>query len=297
MRSMTGYGRARIERGGVQVSAEVRSVNQRFLEIKLNLPRGWGEAEAELRKQVGAVVSRGRVEVAIRGLSSPRAGAGLLVNERLARTYVKELRALQKLLHLDGELGIGVLLQRPEIFQLAETEPDIAAEVAIGGKALARALKALDQERAREGGALAKDMAARLGRIGAAVKQISHLAEQSREAITLQFQKRVRDLVNTLGMEEMRLLDEKRLYEEAASAAQRADISEELTRLSAHLEALRALFKRAEPIGKEIEFWLQEVGREVNTIGSKSQNVALSRLAVAIKGELEKMREQVQNLE
>jgi len=297
MRSMTGYGQVRIERGGVRVSAEVRSVNQRFLEIKLNLPRGWGETEAELRKQVGAVVNRGRVEVAIRALSNPRAGGGLLVNERLARNYVKELRGLQKLLHLDGELGVEVLLQRPEIFQLSEAEPDIAAEVSLGRKALAQALKALDRERAREGNALAKDMTARLGRIAAAVRQIGHLAEQSRLAITTLFQKRVRDLVSNLGMEEMRLLDEKRLYEEAASAAQRADISEELTRLSAHVEALSALFKRSEPIGKEIEFWLQEVGREVNTIGSKSQNVALSRLAVGIKGELEKMREQVQNLE
>jgi uncharacterized protein (TIGR00255 family) len=296
VRSMTGYGRAQVERGGVQVSAEVRSLNQRFLEVKLNLPRGWGEGEAALRKQIGAVVSRGRVEVVIR-VNSGKVHGSLTVNEPLARSYVKELRALQSSLRLSGTLSVEALLQRPEIFQIAETEPDIQAELKLAQRALTQALKAFDQERQREGRALGRDLLGRLGRIQTAVRQIARLSEESRQAITALFQQRMRELVANLGMEEMRLLDEKRLYEEAAGAAQRADITEELTRLSSHLEALEKLLQRPEPIGKEAEFWLQEVGREVNTIGSKSQNAALSKVAVAIKGELEKMREQVQNIE
>lgn len=296
MRSMTGYGRARIERDGMQVTAEVRSLNQRFLEIKLNLPRGWGEGEAALRKMVGAVVSRGRVEVSIRTIA-PRQHGTLVINEQLARNYVRELRALKERLRLGGELGVDALLQRSEIFQMTEGEPDIRAELKLGERALGQALKALEQERTREGRELKRDMAARLSRVQGAVRRLGALSEESRQAITALFQKRVRELVTNLGMEEMRLLDEKRLYEEAAGAAQRADITEELTRLRSHLAALGELFSKSEPVGKEVEFWLQEVGREVNTIGSKSQNAVLSQVTVGIKGELEKMREQVQNIE
>lgn len=293
---MTGYGRFRLERDGIQVSAEVRSLNQRFLEIKLNLPRGWGEAETELRKLVSGVARRGRVEVSIRAVTSRRQ-ATLVINEPLARSYIRELKALKERLRLAGELDVDALLQRPEVFQMIEDEPDVSAEMALGKRALSQALKALEAERMREGRVLKRDMTSRLSRVKAGVRQMVHLSEESREAITTVFQKRVRELVTNLGMDEMRLVDEKRLYEEASVAAQRADITEELTRLRSHLGALGELFSRSEPVGKEIEFWLQEVGREVNTVGSKSQNAALSQVAVGIKGELEKMREQAQNIE
>ncbi len=296
MRSMTGFGRAEAERGGLQVLAEVRSLNQRFLEIKLSLPRGWSEQETEFRKLIGATVSRGRIEVALRNVG-PKPGGRLSVNDKLARSYIEELRGLKKRLALQGEPGIEALLARPEIFQITEAEVDISPEVALGRKALAAALKALDAERVREGRSLKRDLVSRLARIQAHTKQISRLAEESRHAIIANFQTRVRDLLAKPAGSETQLLDEKRLYEDAASAAQRADISEELARLGSHLQGLGELFAREGAVGKEIEFWLQEVGREVNTVGSKSQNPALSRLTVAIKGELEKMREQVQNVE
>ncbi|HEY2105581.1 MAG TPA: YicC/YloC family endoribonuclease [Candidatus Binataceae bacterium] len=296
MRSMTGFGRARAERGDLQVQAEVRSLNQRFLEIKLNLPRGWSDQETEFRKLIGTTASRGRIEAVIRS-AGPRAGARLIVNEKLARSYVDELRGLKKRLALGGEPGLDALLSRPEIFQIVDQEPNIGPELALGRKALAAALKALDAERVREGKSLKRDLASRLAKIVAFTKEIGHLAEQSRQAIIAGFQSRVRELLQRPGSDDLRLVEEKRLYEDAAIAAQRADISEELARLKAHLQALGELFSRAGAVGKEIEFWLQEVGREVNTVGSKSQNPALSRLTVAIKGELEKMREQVQNVE
>ena len=296
MRSMTGFGRAKVERGGAQVTAEVRSLNQRFLEIKLTVPRGWSEHETELRKLIGQVVSRGRIEAAIRS-PAPRTHGRLIVNESLARSYIEELRTLKKRLALDGALGVEALLQRPEIFQVMEAEADPGAELALGQKALTMALRALDAERVREGRSLKRDLSGRLVTIQSVTRQIRHLAEESRRAIIAAFQARVRELLSHPSSDDTRLLDEKRLYEEASGAAQRADISEELARLSSHLEALGELFSRQGAVGKEIEFWLQEIGREVNTIGSKSQNAALSRLAVSIKGELEKMREQAQNIE
>jgi uncharacterized protein (TIGR00255 family) len=296
MRSMTGFGRAKAERGGLQVLAEVRSLNQRFLEIKLNLPRGWNEQETDLRKLIGGAVSRGRIEAAIR-TQGPKPGGRLLVNEKLARNYIEELRGLKKRLALGGEPGLDALLGRPEIFQVVEQETDLGPEVTLGRKAMSSALKALDAERVREGRSLKRDLTARLSTIQGSVRQISRLAEESRATIIANFQTRVRDLLAKPDGDELRLVEEKRLYEDAANAAQRADISEELARLKSHLQALGELFSREGAVGKEIEFWLQEVGREVNTVGSKSQNPALSRLAVAIKGELEKMREQVQNVE
>ncbi len=296
MRSMTGFGRGRAERGDLHVQAEVRSVNQRFLEIKLNLPRGWTEQETEFRKLIGATASRGRIEAMIRS-AGPRPAGRLIINERLAHSYIDGLRGLKKRLGLSGEAGIEALLSRPEIFQIVDQEAALGPELALGRKALADALKALDAERLREGKSLKRDLSSRLARIRTFTKEIGRLAEESRRAIVDGFQKRVRELLAQPGNDELRLVEEKRLYEDAALAAQRADSSEELARLKAHLEALGELVSREGAVGKEIEFWLQEVGREVNTVGSKSQNPALSRLTVAIKGELEKMREQVQNVE
>ena len=157
--------------------------------------------------------------------------------------------------------------------------------------AIARALKALEIDRKREGKALRADFIRRINTITEAVPKIERLAEASRSEIVANFQTRLRDLVADLAV------NEKRLYEEASDAAQRADIAEEITRLRVHLHGLRELVESEGTVGKQIEFLLQEVNREVNTMGAKSQSAALSRVTVGLKGEVEKMREQVQNVE
>jgi uncharacterized protein (TIGR00255 family) len=157
--------------------------------------------------------------------------------------------------------------------------------------ALARALKALETDRKREGKALRADFIRRINTITEAVPKIERLAEASRTEIVANFQTRLRDLIADLAV------NEKRLYEEASDAAQRADIAEEVTRLRAHLHGLRELVESEGTVGKQIEFLLQEVNREINTMGAKSQSAALSRITVGLKGEVEKMREQVQNVE
>ena len=291
MRSMTGFGRAELERGDVQVVAEVRALNQRFFELKLNLPRGWGEHEAEIRKIVQEVVERGRVEVFVRCVTLKAPPVRLRVNDELAASYVAELRRLGKNLRLDGGLGVDVVLQRPEIFQVVEEEYDARPGVELALQALRRALKALEIERTREGSALKRDFDARIKRIAAALPQIEKLAGEARTAIRASFESRVRDLLAELPVNEKRLLDE------AAIAAQHGDITEEMTRLGVHLKAMRPLLSRKGPIGKSIEFLLQEINREVNTMGAKAQTAALSQITIDIKGELEKMREQVQNVE
>jgi uncharacterized protein (TIGR00255 family) len=291
MRSMTGFGRAALERGGTRVIAEVRALNQRFLELKLNLPRGWGEYEAEIRRMIQAVVSRGRVEVFVKCTVLRPPSAELKVNDRLAALYVGALRRLGTQLKLGGAPSVDVITHRPEIFQVIEDEADPHHGVRLGMAALSRALRALDRERVREGRSLKRDFGTRIRKISSMLPRIERLAERTRADASANFRKRIRELLENIP------INEKRLYEEAAAAAHHGDITEELTRLGIHLDALGGLIRRAGPVGKSIEFLLQEVNREVNTMGAKSQNAELSQVTVEIKGEAEKMREQVQNVE
>jgi uncharacterized protein (TIGR00255 family) len=291
MRSMTGFGRAEIERGKVRVAAEVRTLNQRFFELKLNLPRTWGEHEAEIRKLVQGVIARGRVELFVRCTPLGPPPTTLRVNDRLAALYVKELGRLGRSLGLAGKPGVEVLLHRPEIFQVSEEETDSRPGVQLAFAAITRALKVLEADRKREGKALRADFIRRIKTITDAVPRIERLAQASRGEIVANFQTRLHDLIADLAV------NEKRLFEEASDAAQRADITEEVIRLRTHLHGLRELVESEGTVGKQIEFLLQEVNREINTMGAKSQSAALSRVTVGLKGEVEKMREQVQNVE
>ena len=205
MRSMTGFGRAELERGGIQVVAEVRALNQRFFELKLNLPRGWGEHEAEIRKIVQAVAERGRIELFVRCVTLKAAPVRLRVNDQLAASYVAELRRLGKSLKLDGSLGMEVVLQRPEIFQVVEEEYDAQPGVELSFNAIQRALKMLESERAREGGALKRDFDARIKRLAAALPRIEKLAKESRATIRANFETRVRELLAELPVNETAL--------------------------------------------------------------------------------------------
>ena len=275
----------------MQVVVEVRALNQRFFELKTNLPRGWGEREAEIRKLVQQQVERGRIEVFVRATMVKPARMRLQVNEELARSYVTELRRLGRKLGLDGQLGIDAVLLRPEIFQVVEPEEDPGAGADLAYEALRKALKVLARERSREGRELQRDFEQRLRRLADALPRIESLAANARSTITANFNLRMRELLAEAP------INEKRLYEEALSAAHHGDISEEMTRLRIHLKAMGALLDRAGTLGKAIEFLLQEMGREINTIGAKSQDAQMSQIAVEMKGEIEKMREQVQNVE
>jgi uncharacterized protein (TIGR00255 family) len=288
---MTGFGRAQLSRRGVQANVEVRALNQRFFELKLNLPRGWGEWEAEARKAVQGAVERGRVEVFVRTTMVAPPRAKLQVNDELALEYVGELRRLGRKLGLDGELGIEVVLQRPEIFQVTQEEDNPMAGAELAMEALSRALRDLERERTREGLGLRRDFEQRIKLLAQALPRIEDLAARARDTLKRSFESRMRDLLAEAP------INEKRLYEDALGAAHHGDISEEMTRLRVHLKAMGPLLRRTGAVGKAIEFLLQEINREVNTIGAKSQDAQMSQIAVAMKGEVEKMREQVQNVE
>ena len=288
---MTGFGRAELVRNGMHIVTETRALNQRFFELKLNLPRAWGQHEADIRKMVQGIVARGRVEIFVRYTRVGPPKSKLQVNDELARMYIRELRRLGRSLKLDGKLGLEAILQRPEVFHVIEEDEEPHLGPDLGLEALRRALKMMETERVREGRALKRDFEMRLKMLASAIPRLNELVAETRTVIRANFETRIRELLAELPV------NEKRLYEEASAAAQHGDITEEMTRLRVHLDAMSTLLKRTGPIGKSIEFLLQEINRELNTMGAKAQDARMSQITVEMKGEVEKMREQVQNVE
>lgn len=302
MRSMTGYGAAVRERGSVRVAVEVRSLNQRFLEVRLTGPREYGPLEGELRGIVRSRVARGRVEVNVSrtgdlgargGRQRRRVTGGLrvCVDEALARAYVSALRRLGRKLGLAGELGIDVLRSLPGVVEVSEVPVDLRRERPVVLAALRAALGAFDRERRREGDNLRRDMAARVRRLKRLAAEMGRRVPRAEAALGHRHRERLGRLLDRGEV------DPARLAQEAAMLVARSDVSEELVRLASHLSALGAALARRGAVGKQIEFILQELVREANTIGAKAGDLGLGELVLEAKGEIEKLREQVQNVE
>lgn len=289
---MTGYGTASAEAGGARVTVEIRGVNQRFLDVRVATPREYAACETELRDRVRAVVQRGRIEVAVSRAPVATARRWRVgVRRELARAYVEAARNLARTLRLEGHVTIADVLRLPELFEVAERASDTAAELPAVRRALAGALRAFETERRREGAALARDMRARVAALGRTALAIGRRVPQAEATMRAALAERMARLVGPDG------LDPGRVAHEVALAAERGDVTEELVRLRSHLSALAAALRSAGPVGKRVEFLLQEIHRELNTTGSKSADLAIAELVLDARGEVEKLREQVQNVE
>jgi uncharacterized protein (TIGR00255 family) len=289
---MTGYGTASAPVPGGRVVAEVRSVNARFLELKVNVPREHQPAEAELRAVVQKFVERGRVDVAIRREGAVASRVQLDIDVERARAYVGAWRKLKKDLGLPGDVDLSLLrASAGEVIRSMEQVRDPARELEAIQRALGRALAAHERERVREGAHLAADMRARITRLDELQRECARLADEIKPMLADRLSKRIGTLI---GAEPP---DPTRVLQEVALAVDRSDISEELIRLGSHLHALRGLTRERGAVGKRIEFLLQETLREINTIGSKANHLPLTQAVLAAKAELEKLREQVANVE
>ncbi len=287
---MTGYGRGTAMFDGRQIAVELSAVNRKQAEIALNLPRTLLELEPRVREEINPHLSRGRLTAAV-GLHvkrSPKSGA---VNLAAARAYRDQLKALRKKLKLEGEITLDLVLRGPGVLETdeAEVSPDAA------WPALQKALKAaLDQfvkMRKREGEALAADLRRRILALQKSVKTIGVLAPKVMEHHRGLLLERAAKAGLEIGASDERLLKEIVFF------ADRSDISEELTRLRSHLDQFFTHLGKDEPVGRTLDFLLQELFREITTIGNKANFLAISRLVVEMKTELEKLREQVQNIE
>jgi uncharacterized protein (TIGR00255 family) len=288
---MTGFGQATLQKGAGRLAVEVRAVNQRFLDVRLNLPREYAAFEEPLRQMVQAEAERGKVDVTVHRAGAAATEVEVEINEPLARATIDGWRRLQRKLGLKGEIDVSFLVGRGEFVRVVERRREASPELPQVKRLLAAALKAFNVAREREGKALQKDMIGRvqhLKRIAAAVRKRSAAFVPE---VSTRLAERLAALLSGHPIEP------ERLAQEAALLASRAEVTEELVRLDSHLDRLDDLLRQKGPIGKPIDFLLQEIHREINTIASKSADLEITNLTLEAKAEVEKLREQGQNVE
>lgn len=289
---MTGYGTGHATARAARVDIEMRSVNSRFLDVRCTFPKECNAFEAVARDVVQAVVTRGQVSVYLAVTLAGGAGQ-LRVNEALARQTVQQLRRLAKHLRLDDTMTVDTLVRIPGIIAAADLGTQTSVLQPVFEKALRAALKQLLQTRAKEGAALVADLHRRIAAVQAAVAAIQRQAPDVAARFQERLTKRLRDAQAAAGIE----FDAVRVLTEIGVFSERTDIAEELTRISSHLAQMRATLGKGGAIGKRLDFLLQELHRETTTIGNKANCAGISRHVVQLKEELEKMREQAQNIE
>ena len=293
MKSMTGYGRGECAQDGFKITVELSSVNRKQAEVSVTLPRELELLETQIRDAINHHVARGRVNARITlHAAETKLSARKHINEPLAKAYAAELARLAKQLKLSGEITLDQVLRAPGVFQtdeeLAGTE-DLWPAVQ---KALNQALAALVKMREREGAHLAKDLTARIGVMRAAVEKVQKQAPTT----AANYRQNLLDRIKSAGLDAI-APDDERLLKEIVLFADRSDISEELTRLQSHFQQYEDCRKAKDPVGRTLDFLAQEMNREINTIGSKANDAVISREVVTLKAELEKFREQAQNVE
>ena len=288
---MTGYGRGEVDHGGAKFSVELNSVNRKQSDIVVNLPRDLTELEPRIRQTINETISRGRTNVLVCLLNGFNGTRKLALDTELARSYHEAMRALQKELSAPGEITIGTILQAPGVMRAPE-EAIKAEEAWLPVEAALRAaLVELVKMREREGKHLAKDLIHRLKAMRKTLKEIRALHPD----VVKKHRAALLDRIQKAGLPIA--IDDERLVKEVSFFADRSDISEELTRLDSHLAQFAHHLRKNEPVGRTLEFITQEIFREVNTLGSKANDAAISQRVVECKAELEKIREQIQNLE
>ena len=284
MKSMTGYGEASQNIRGTKITVQIRSLNHRHLDLQLRVPREYLSFEEEIRKSIREKISRGRIDLFVNRYAPKIQIRKLEMDETLVGQYIAGVKQIKKKYHLEGEIGVSLFANLPELFHVREVEVDHRGERDAMLRALQAAVKKLERTREREGAQLRADMDAQIAhikRIAAALEELS--AENG-----------VRVQQRPLSPDGQGI---SRDGAESASAVLKGDINEEIVRLKTHVAALAKVTREREPVGKKIDFMLQEVNRELNTISSKVPNLSVIQLVLQGKERVEKIREQTQNVE
>ena len=291
IRSMTGYGRAQAVIGGRDITVEIRSVNHRYLEFSAKLPRGCGYLEDKLKGLAQGAASRGKVEVGVLLQTVDSPDTQVAVNKELARAYVGALREMGEELGLTDVLSLSVVARFGEIFTLRRSPDDEEAIWAAVEQVARQAVERFVAMRRAEGARLREDILGRLLTIEAGVARVEERSPQTVAEYRARLTARMEELLGKAA------IDEQRILAEAALVADRLAVDEETVRLRSHLAQLRTILDSPEAVGRKLDFLVQEMNREANTIGSKAQDVAIAQVVVEIKSEIEKIREQIQNIE
>ena len=291
IRSMTGYGRAEVLVNGRNILVEIRSVNHRYFEFSCRSPRAYGFLESRLKTYLQGKLSRGKVDVNVSIQTVEGSSASVQVNRELAASYVQALRALEEPLGLRDDLSLSVISRFSDIFTVnkeTEDEDPIWADVLqVADEATGRFV----QMRETEGAKMKEDVESRLDFILQAVEQVEARSPKTVEEYRARLYNKMSEVLGNTQIDEQRILTEAALY------AEKIAVSEETVRLRSHVGQFRAILAQGGPVGRKLDFLIQECNRETNTIGSKAQDIEIARIVVDIKSEIEKIREQIQNIE
>ena len=291
VKSMTGYGRARQTLHGRDITVEVRSVNNRYLDCTVKVPRTYIFAEDAVKSRVQKAVSRGKVDVFITIDATGADETVVAVNEPLARGYYEALTKIRDMFSLEGELTAAVLAKFPDVLTVTKAEEDLESVAGDICAVLDEALEAYNAMRAVEGVKLCEDIAGRVTTIETVVGKVEERSPQTVAAYREKLTARMQEVLQSTT------IDESRILMEAAIFADKIAVDEETVRLRSHIAQLRTMLKSDQPVGRKLDFLIQEVNRECNTIGSKCNDLTIAQDVVNMKAEVEKIREQVQNIE
>lgn len=294
MQSMTGYGRRQVSLDGREITVELKTVNHRFLDVSCRLPRPLSFSEDTLRKQLGQALRRGHVDVNVTYVNLRQDAREVRVDEGLVLQYKEALLNARQIARKERssirDEDVAWIVAQPDVMQVTVKEEDQEAVLSLLREAVREALDDVCAMRKKEGAALKADLKLHLGEVARLRDRIAVLAPR----VPLTYQEKLKARLKELGVQE---LDEQRLAQEVALMADKCAIDEELSRLESHIAQMEEALEAKEEIGRRLDFLTQELNREVNTIGSKASDAEITKLVVAAKSEIEKLREQVQNVE
>lgn len=291
LKSMTGFGRGEYEEAGLHATVEIRSVNHRFSEIVVRISRPYLLLEERIKNKVQTDIARGHLDIYVNIENRREKKRNVKLDKELVVAYYNCLKEMAKTLAIDFQLKLDDLAQLPDVLVVEEKEEDLDEAWAVVEKALAEGMAHLAEMRVREGARLCEDLIFRKSRITGYLEEIKQRAPLLSEELRNRLKSRLHALVDDCE------IDEARLAAEVVMFAERSSIAEEIVRLSSHLGQLEEFLQLEGSVGRKIDFLLQEMNREINTIGAKAADLVISPLVVEIKSELEKMREQIQNIE
>lgn len=291
LKSMTGFGRAVEEIDGYVITVEIKSVNHRYFDFSSRIPRQYGFLDDKLKSYINSKVSRGKVECYVSVEALDTEDAAVVINKTLASAYVKALKELSEEYSLNEDFGTAFVSRLPDVFVLKKADEDEEKIWQLVKSVTDEAIEKFIQMRAVEGSKMKEDVASRAEYILDCVSFIEERSPQTVKEYNDKLVERVHEIIGDVS------LDEQRIIQEVAIYADKVAVAEETVRLRSHIAQLKTFLESEEPIGRKMDFLVQEINRETNTIGSKANDVDIARKVVDIKAEVEKIREQIQNIE
>ncbi len=290
IRSMTGYGKSTLNKNDRNYIIEIKSVNHRYLDINIKIPRTISYLEEEIKKEISKTIKRGKVDVFITFENNSDKGRNIQINTEIAKLYINELRKLAKQENLLDNIEVTEISKLPDVLTIKNDSDDEEIKKEVLQTTQETVRKLMDMKDA-EGEKILQDLLQRIKNIEATTLEISKLSTGLIEEYVVKLESRIKELLDTKDIDKSRIAQEVVIY------ADKCSVEEEITRLKSHIEQFRRFVKSNEPVGKKLDFLIQEMNRETNTIGSKANNLEITNKVIELKTELENIREQIQNIE